>query len=125
MTHTLHKSSRLIGLCLLLILSACALPTATPDAPDDAIVLVPTDTPETPILTPTDTVEAQNAEAEQAEVTEEEKDIAEAEALAEPSTEVAVEEPTDWTQVATLEGDLYILGNPAAPIRLVDFSDFM
>ena len=31
---------------------------------------------------------------------------------------------TDWTQVVTMEGDYYVLGNPAAPVRLVDFSNF-
>jgi protein-disulfide isomerase len=34
------------------------------------------------------------------------------------------ETPADWAQTATLEGDFYVLGNPAAPVRLVDFSDF-
>ncbi len=48
-----------------------------------------------------------------------------------PPTEPAVEpvaEPTeepDWTQTASVEGDFYVFGNPAAPIRLVDFSDFL
>jgi hypothetical protein len=47
-------------------------------------------------------------------------------APAEPSTP----EPTlptalaDWTTTATVEGDYYVLGNPQAPIRLIDFSDF-
>ena len=31
---------------------------------------------------------------------------------------------TDWTQVVTAEGDYFVLGNPAAPVRLVDFSNF-
>lgn len=31
---------------------------------------------------------------------------------------------TDWTQVVTREGDYFVLGNPAAPVRLVDFSNF-
>jgi protein-disulfide isomerase len=33
--------------------------------------------------------------------------------------------PADWGAVATVEGDYIILGNPAAPIRLIDYSDFM
>lgn len=32
---------------------------------------------------------------------------------------------TDWSQVAGREGDLYLLGNPDAPIRIVDYSDFL
>ena len=42
----------------------------------------------------------------------------------EPSPEPESEE-TDWTQTAGIDGDYYVLGNPAAPIRLIDFSDFM
>lgn len=34
------------------------------------------------------------------------------------------EAEADWTQTVTVEGDFYVLGNPAAPVRLVDFSDF-
>jgi hypothetical protein len=32
---------------------------------------------------------------------------------------------TDWSQVAGQEGDLYLLGNPDAPIRIIDYSDFL
>ena len=32
---------------------------------------------------------------------------------------------TDWTDVVTVEGDYFIRGNPAAPVRLVDYSDFL
>lgn len=31
----------------------------------------------------------------------------------------------DWTTVAGVEGDLYVLGNPNAPVRLIDYSDFL
>ena len=30
-----------------------------------------------------------------------------------------------WADVATVDGDYFVRGNPAAPIRLVDFSDFL
>jgi hypothetical protein len=33
--------------------------------------------------------------------------------------------PGDWANTASVEGDYYLLGNPAAPIRLVDYSDFL
>ncbi len=31
----------------------------------------------------------------------------------------------DWLNTASVEGDYYILGNPAAPVRLTDYSDFL
>ncbi|MEZ4859908.1 MAG: hypothetical protein R3C14_01300 [Caldilineaceae bacterium] len=52
-------------------------------------------------------------------------------------TAIAATEPTallvptatnagvDWLATVTVEGDYYILGNPAAPIRLIDYSDFL
>lgn len=32
---------------------------------------------------------------------------------------------TDWTDVVTVEGDYFVRGNPAAPVRLIDYSDFL
>lgn len=45
----------------------------------------------------------------------------------ESPTEPAVEPAavTDWTDVVTVEGDYFVRGNPAAPVRLVDYSDFL
>lgn len=31
----------------------------------------------------------------------------------------------DWVNMASVEGDLYIRGNPNAPLRLLDYSDFL
>jgi hypothetical protein len=31
----------------------------------------------------------------------------------------------DWLTTVTVVGDYYILGNPDAPIRLVDYGDFL
>jgi hypothetical protein len=31
----------------------------------------------------------------------------------------------DWAFVATVEGDYFVRGNPAAPVRLIDYSDFL
>jgi hypothetical protein len=45
-------------------------------------------------------------------------------AIAEVATNPA-NAPTDWATTATLEGDYYVLGNPAAPVRLIDYSDFL
>lgn len=38
---------------------------------------------------------------------------------------VAPESPTDWANTVTVEGDYYVLGNPAASVRLIDYSDFL
>ena len=32
---------------------------------------------------------------------------------------------TDWLNTVTVQGDYYVLGNPAASVRLIDFSDFL
>ncbi len=42
-----------------------------------------------------------------------------------PTEASAAQEPQDWSQNAWQDGDLYVLGNPDAPIRLVDYSDFL
>ncbi|MEZ4678979.1 MAG: hypothetical protein R2932_32665 [Caldilineaceae bacterium] len=34
-------------------------------------------------------------------------------------------EAVDWLTQASKEGDLYVLGNANAPIRLIDYSDFL
>ena len=41
------------------------------------------------------------------------------------TTATTVEQTTDWLNTAAVEGDYYILGNPAAPVRLTDYSDFL
>ena len=42
-----------------------------------------------------------------------------------PAAELPTVTPApDWLQTATVEGDHYILGNPTAPVRLIDYSDF-
>lgn len=51
-------------------------------------------------------------------------------ATATPAPEVEVEPaadlpPTDWLQVVTRVEDYYWLGNPDAPVRLIDYSDFL
>jgi protein-disulfide isomerase len=35
------------------------------------------------------------------------------------------ETAADWTQTVTVEGDYYVLGNPDAPVRITDYSDFL
>lgn len=31
----------------------------------------------------------------------------------------------DWVNTASVDGDFYLRGNPDAPIRLIDYSDFL
>jgi protein-disulfide isomerase len=47
-------------------------------------------------------------------------------ATATPAGSSAVESTpdVDWTTTASVDGDYYVLGNPQAPVRLTDFSDF-
>jgi len=40
-------------------------------------------------------------------------------------TATAENAPVDWLATASREGNVYILGNPNAPIRLNDYSDFL
>lgn len=43
-----------------------------------------------------------------------------------PTTVVTVATTSnDWVNTASADGDLYVRGNPSAPIRLIDFSDFL
>lgn len=50
-----------------------------------------------------------------------------------PEATIAQEEPAAeapeaqvaWADVSTVDGDYFVRGNPAAPIRLIDFSDFL
>ena len=44
--------------------------------------------------------------------------------VAEPAPTATPEPEADWTQTASLVDGLYVRGNPNAPIRLVDYSDF-
>lgn len=45
-------------------------------------------------------------------------------ATANPTAE-PTEEPIDWLTQATADGSFYLLGNPNAPVRLIDYSDFL
>jgi protein-disulfide isomerase len=73
-------------------------PQGAPATPTAAVV--------TPTLAPTSTAEAE-------------------ELTSTPAPEQEFTAATDWSQVAGQEGDLYVLGNPDAPVRIVDYSDFL
>ncbi len=40
-------------------------------------------------------------------------------------TATAATEPINWLATVTVDGTSYVLGDPNAPIRLVDYSDFL
>ncbi|RLT37979.1 MAG: hypothetical protein DWI57_12870 [Chloroflexi bacterium] len=44
--------------------------------------------------------------------------------VAQPAPTNTPEPEADWTQTAALVDGLYVRGNPNAPIRLIDYSDF-
>lgn len=114
------STHRLVAPLALLLLLMAGCGPATPQqpavgenpAPVAAVEVtatpIPVDTP-----APTDTPEPAPTTAEP---------TATAQPVAEPAP-TSTPEP-DWTQVAALVDGLYILGNPNAPIRLIDYSDF-
>lgn len=97
----------------MLYLAACGTPepptqsSVTPPAADEVVASAT----RLPIDAPTDTPSATSTAAVQLTTA--------------PPTVTPVPEPADWSQTVTIDGDLFVLGNPAAPIRLVDYSDFM
>lgn len=124
-----------------LLLAACTLPNlpadAVPTEPSSAVVAAttPTTVPsavEAESAAP-DNITEQTSEQSAVDNSEETTDV---EAAATPvlvatSTPIVAEAtatptPTpDWLSTVTVEGEFYVLGNPNAPIRLVDYSDFL
>ena len=98
-----------------LLLAACGSaepqPTATPTV---VAVVQQAEAPATATVAPTDTP----ASAPTAPAT--------TEATVAPTGVVTAATPsTDWVNTASVDGDFYVRGNPSAPIRLIDFSDFL
>ncbi len=103
----------------ILFLTACA-GVSEPGSIEQAATVEPTAPVEQEVSSETDPTAMPEAVATEAAVSEE--------AILVPTEEpapVPEREEADWTQTAGIDGDYFILGNPAAPIRLVDFSDFM
>lgn len=99
-----------ILLACLLLIAACG--SATPEQPAAGENVAPVAVVEataTPIPT----------EPPAATATSESAPVA-----AEQAPTSTPEPEPDWTQTATLVDGLYVLGNPNAPIRLIDYSDF-
>jgi protein-disulfide isomerase len=55
----------------------------------------------------------------------EEQQASSVEANVAPGPETDAAEEGEWASVATLEGEYFVRGNPAAPVRLIDYSDFL
>jgi hypothetical protein len=102
MMQTLMRWS--VALLALLLLPACR-PTAEPVAELS-----------TPTVAPTETVASIEPTPTLAEAT-----LPPTSAL----TATVVSETPAWASTVTIEGDYYVLGNPAAPLRLIDYSDFL
>lgn len=94
----------LAALLAALAIAACGTPDAPApqDAPAAPTVQLPPDAPAS-IPTKPEVPAAEPAQAASPEATA----------------------PADWTQTVTQEGDYWVLGNPAASLRLIDYSDFL
>lgn len=115
-------------LCVGVMAAACAdrPQTAAPElaAPTEAVVAeaAPTPTPTPVAASPADADRA--AEAQAAAETPPEAE-APSEAETDSATEAAAPAVSDWTQFVAVEGDYYLLGNPEAPVLILDVSDFL
>ena len=122
----LHYRSLALFILALLLMAGCG--AATPEQPaaseNIAPVVVaeatatrqPTADPQpTAPPAPTNTPEPATVAAEP---------TATAQPVAEAAPTATPEPAPDWTQTATLIDGLYVRGNPNAPIRLIDYSDF-
>ncbi|MBX3052974.1 MAG: hypothetical protein KF753_15940 [Caldilineaceae bacterium] len=107
-----------------LLLTACGSPAPEPQAVDVRTTPVPA--PEaTTAPAPTETPEPAPVAAEPiATMPAATAPPATVQPAVEPVPTSALEPEPDWTQTASLVDGLYVLGNPNAPIRLVDYSDF-
>ncbi len=94
------------------LLSACGSPAAPP--PAAATVAAPAEAAPAPAAAATTSPVAEAATAAPAE-----------EAPAGDAPVAAPAAPVDWLQSASLEGDYFTLGNPDAPVRVLDYSDFL
>jgi hypothetical protein len=105
---------------LLLVLVACAAPPATVEERPAGVAPTSTVEPVAAVAEPTSEpiVEADEVPQEESAQDEAAQDQATQDEILEPET-------SDWSHTASVDGDLYVLGNPAAPIRLIDYSDFL
>lgn len=109
-------------LCVGVMAAACAdrPQTAAPElaAPTEAVVAeaAPTSTPTPVAASPADADRASEAQAAAETPSEAETDSV---------TEAPAPAARDWTQFVAVEGNYYLLGNPEAPVLILDVSDFL
>jgi hypothetical protein len=124
----IHKPFRIICTLslLFLVLAACAAPSATVEE-RLAGGAAPTSTvePVAAVAEPTSEPIVEADEASQEEITQDAAPQEETTQEEITQEEILEPETSDWSHTATVDGDLYVLGNPAAPIRLIDYSDFL
>ena len=111
--------STILLACLLLIAGCGAAARDQTAANESAVPVAVMEATATPL--PTDTP-APSATPQPAPVSAE--PTATAQPAAEPAPTNTPEPEPDWTQTAALADGLYARGNPNAPIRLIDYSDF-
>ena len=105
-------------LCVGVMAAACAdqPQTTAPESAAPATVVVTEAAP-----TPGAAARADAARASEAQDAAEAPPAAEAASETEPAAPAA----RDWTQFVAVEEDYYLLGNPEAPILILDVSDFL
>jgi PBP1b-binding outer membrane lipoprotein LpoB len=112
--HPSHFASIALPLLLILFLAGCAgMPAAVEERPATVATSIPTVEPAPAAATATPESEVEPAADSTAEAEEATQD------------EITETEVQDWSHTASVDGDLYVLGNPAAPIRFIDYSDFL
>ncbi len=98
-----------------LLLAACGSTAPQPPATATVIAVVqPTEVSAMSTVAPTDTPASSPTAPATAEAT-----VAPTVVVTEATAS------TDWVNTASVDGDFYVRGNPSAPIRLIDFSDFL
>lgn len=124
----MNRLTAILLVVVLLLSAACG--SAEPETGANLAAARTTDGPTPPAVEPIDTPTEAAAEEAVAEEAVAEEAVAE-EAAVEPAAVEAVEDldaataTVDWLSTASIEGDYYVLGNPNAPVRLIDYSDFL
>ena len=114
----LRLLSTVLLACLLLVTACGAAAPEQPAAVENAAPVVVREATATPL--PTDTPAPVDPTATSAPV----EPTATPQPVAQPAPTNTPEPEPGWTQTASLVDGLYVRGNPNAPIRLLDYSDF-
>lgn len=107
-----------VTLALPALVACSGVASPASGTPSEAVTAVPTE--DATVLTPTEEPAAAAEEPATGEAASAEVALP----TNTPAPELAAES-VDWTATVTIDGDYYVRGNPGAPIRLVDYSDFL